>query len=117
MTTKELFGYNLRNQLEAKRKTQADLARFLDKTPTSVSRWVNGESLPRPDMLDRICVFLMCSAEDLMTDHTKTVVLAPEDVLAEELHERPRLFRLMFYASKMDDDNLDALIQIAEKMK
>jgi hypothetical protein len=52
-----------------------------------------------------------------MTDHTKAIELAPEEVLAEEMNERPRLFRLMFIASKMSDENLDALIQIAEKMK
>lgn len=117
MNTKELFGYNLRNQLDAKRRTQADLARFMKTTPATVSRWISGESLPRPEKMERICTFLSCAVEDLMTDHTKVMDLAPEDVLAEELSERPRLFRLMFYASKMSDDDLDALIQIAEKMK
>jgi transcriptional regulator with XRE-family HTH domain len=113
----EIFSENLRNQLFAKRKTQAQLSKHLDVTGATVSRWVNGISMPRPDMLDRICTFLMCSAEDLMADHTKVIELAPEDVLAEEMNERPRLFRLMFIASKMSDENLDALIQIAEKMK
>jgi transcriptional regulator with XRE-family HTH domain len=113
----EIFSENLRNQLFAKRKTQAQLSKHLDVTGATVSRWVNGISMPRPDMLDRICTFLMCSAEDLMTDHTKAIELAPEEVLAEEMNERPRLFRLMFIASKMSDENLDALIQIAEKMK
>lgn len=113
----EIFSENLRSQLFAKRKTQAQLSKHLDVTGATVSRWVNGISMPRPDMLDRICTFLMCSAEDLMTDHTKAIELAPEEVLAEEMNERPRLFRLMFIASKMSDENLDALIQIAEKMK
>lgn len=113
----EIFSENLRNQLFAKRKTQAQLSKHLDVTGATVSRWANGISMPRPDMLDRICTFLMCSAEDLMTDHSKVIELAPEDVLAEEMNERPRLFRLMFIASKMSDENLDALIQIAEKMK
>ena len=116
-TSTEIFGDNLRNKLFEKRKSQNDLARYLNVTPTAVSRWVKGNAMPRANMVDRICVYLHCTAEDLMTDHTKTVELAPEEVLAEELHERPRLFRLMFIASKMNDDNLDALIQIAEKMK
>jgi transcriptional regulator with XRE-family HTH domain len=117
MNTKELFGFNLRNQLDAKRRTQADLARFMKTTPPTVSRWISGESLPRPEKMERICAFLSCSVEDLMSDHNKAIDLAPEDVLAEEMNERPRLFRLMFIASKMSDDDLDALIQIAEKMK
>lgn len=117
MTTTELFASNLRNQLYAKNRTQSDLARALKTTPTTVSRWVNAEQMPRSAMIDKICAYLKCTSEDLMTDHTKVMDLAPEDVLAEELSERPRLFRLMFYASKMSDEDLDALIQIAEKMK
>jgi transcriptional regulator with XRE-family HTH domain len=117
MTTTELFAHNLRNELFAKKRTQSDLARALKTSPTTVSRWVNAEQMPRSAMIDKICVYLHCTSEDLMTDHTKVVELAPEDVLAEEMNERPRLFRLMFIASKMSDEALDALIQIAEKMK
>jgi transcriptional regulator with XRE-family HTH domain len=117
MTTTELFASNLRNQLFAKKRTQSDLARALKTSPTTVSRWVNAEQMPRSATIDKICVYLHCTSEDLMADHSKPVQMLPEDVLAEEMNERPRLFRLMFIASKMSDENLDALIQIAEKMK
>lgn len=72
-TTAELFGENLRNQLIVKNKSQADIARYLKVTEASVSRWVNGQSMPRAKMLDRICLFLNCSVEDLTTDHSKPV--------------------------------------------
>ena len=110
-TTAELFGENLRNQLIVKNKSQADIARYLKVTEASVSRWVNGQSMPRAKMLDRICIFLNCSVEDLTTDHSKPVEYAPEDVIAEQLKENPRLMRLMLYAMKLSDGDLDKLIE------
>ena len=46
-TSTEIFAYNLRNKLIARNKSQSDLARFLKVTPTTVSRWTNGEAMPR----------------------------------------------------------------------
>lgn len=110
-TTLEIFSNNLRNQLAAQRKTQADLSKFLGVTETSVSRWVNGFAMPRPKMIDSICIFLNCTADQLTADHEKVAVLAPEDVMAEEMKERPLLFQLMFYASRLDDAELEKLIE------
>lgn len=110
-TSKEIFSENLRNKLYAKNKTQAQLAKFADVSQTSVSHWVNGEIMPRPKMVDKICVFLNCSPDDLMTDHSKPVEYAPEDVIAEQLHERPMLMRLMMYAMKLSDADIDKIIK------
>ena len=110
-STLEIFSENLRNQLFAKRKTQAQVAKHLNVTEATVSRWVNGVAMPRTDMLDRLCTFLMCSADTLMTDHSKPVTLLPEDVIAEELHNNPKLMRLMFFYMKMSDDELDKEIE------
>lgn len=114
-TTAELFGENLRNQLVVKNKTQADIARHLKITEASVSRWVNGLSVPRANMIDKLCLFLRCSVEDLTVDHNKTVEYAPEDVLAEQIKENPRLMRLMLYAMKLSDAELDKLIEEIKK--
>lgn len=106
MDTKEIFGRNLRNKLDEKHRSQNDLARYLKVTPTAVSRWVTAEALPRSNMIDRICVYLNCTAEDLMTDHTKTAILLPEDVIAEEIHNNPRLFQLFMVAIRATDEDL-----------
>lgn len=110
-TTAELFGENLRNQLIAKNKSQADISRNLKVTEASVSRWVNGLSVPRANMIDRLCLFLGCSVEDLTTDHNKPVEYAPEDIIAEQIKDNPRLMRLLFYAMKLSDSDLDKLIE------
>ena len=111
-TTKEIFARNLKNMLEARRKNQSDLARFLKMTPTAVSRWTNAEVLPRPSTIDRICGYLVCSGEDLMTDHTKTVAYAPQDIIADAIVERPLLMQLFLMADKAGDDAILRCIQI-----
>lgn len=114
-TSLEIFSHNLRNQLEAKRRTQSDLSRHLKVSAVSVSRWVNGVSMPRADMLDRICQYLNCTAEDLMADHTKTVELLPHDIIADEIESDPKLMRIMFLCMKMSDAEKDALIERLSK--
>ena len=110
-TSQEIFTYNFNNMLIAKNKTQAQLAKFLGTTPTTVSKWANGKTIPRAKMLDDICRFFMCSQEDLMADHTKQVALLPQDIIAEEIESDPKLMRIMFYCMKMSEDEKDALIE------
>lgn len=114
-TMKEIFSVNLRDQLYLKRMSQSELAKKLDVTEASVSKWVQGSSIPRAKKMDEICRVLKCSIDDLTIDHTKIVELAPEDVMAEELRENTRLFKLLFYASKLSDAELDDLIERARK--
>ncbi len=111
-TSTEIFAQNLKNALYKKNKSQSDLARFLNVTPTTVSRWTNGEAMPRANMIDRICNYLLCTTEDLMTDHSKVVTLAPADVIADAIVERPLLMQLFLMADKADDDAIYKCIQM-----
>lgn len=114
-TTYEIFSENLRNQLMAHNRSQAELAKFLGVSQVIVSKWVNGTSMPRNEKLDNICIFLGCDREDLFTDHNKPVELAPEDIIAEQIRENPRLMRLMLHAMKLSDNELDKLIEQVRK--
>lgn len=113
----EIFSRNLKIKLEEKGRNQNDLARHLQVTPTAVSRWAKGEAMPRANMMDRICLYLGCTAEDLLTDHTKTAVLFPEDIIAEEIHDNPRLFQLFMIALRASDDDLVYCIDYLGKRK
>lgn len=110
-TSTEIFAENLRNLLIAKNKKQADLARFTGATSATVTYWCNGQAMPRAKMIDKICLFLGCSVEDLTADHNKPVEYAPEDIIAEQIKDNPRLMRLLFYAMKLSDNDLDKLIE------
>lgn len=114
-STQQMFSENLRSLLEQKNKTQRDLAKFIPTTEATVSRWINGTVMPRYKMIDRTCQFLMCSPEDLMLDKDKTVTLLPEDVVADELRERPLLFRLMIVAMRADDEAIRDAIMLLKK--
>ena len=117
MTTKELFAENLRNMLLMKGKRQTELAKYTGATTATVSYWCNGEAMPRAKMLDKICLFLGCSVDDLLTDHSKPTDCTPEDILVEELKANPQLMRLLFRAMRLTPDQLEKLIQKAGEIK
>lgn len=114
-TSQEIFTLNFNNLMIAKQKTQAELAKYLDTTPTTVSKWANGKTMPRAKMLDGICRFLVCSQEDLMADHSKVATLLPQDIIAEEIENNPKLMRLMFYFMKLSDEELDKELERISK--
>lgn len=114
-TTSEIFSENLRRLLEEKKKTQKALAKFVPTTEATVSRWINGVAMPRYNMIDRICAFLMCSPEDLMLDSEKTAVLLPEDVMVDEIKERPILFKLFLVAMRASDEEVSEAIELLKK--
>ncbi|MBQ1295092.1 MAG: helix-turn-helix transcriptional regulator [Clostridiales bacterium] len=114
-TSREIFAENLRTKLIERNKKQVDLAKYLGTTKATVTHWVNGENMPRMDAIDKICVFLRCEADDLLKDHSKPVEYAPEDIIAEQINENPRLMRLMLHAMKLSDAELDRLIEDIKK--
>lgn len=115
MNSIEVFSDNLRTKLMEKRKSQKDLAKSVGVTEATVSRWVNGEMYPRHDMIDRIALYLMCSADDLTASKQRIPQLMPEDVIAEELHNNAKLFKLFLVASKATDEQIDACIALLKK--
>ena len=113
--TTEVFARNLRQKLEEKGRTQAMLVRYLGTTSATVSRWATGESLPRPAMLERISVYLGCTVDELMRDPEYIPTLLPEDVIAEEIRENPKLLKLFLAALRAEEDKLDTCIEILTK--
>jgi DNA-binding XRE family transcriptional regulator len=97
-------------------KTQAELARAVKVSETSVSNWVNGTVVPRPKMVDAICSCLRCKREDLMVDHAKTVLLAPEDVLADEMKNRPELYGLFNFILQMKSNDIELVTDICKRL-
>lgn len=114
-TSKEVFSENLRTKLEEKRKSQKQLAKALNVTEAAVSRWVNAEAMPRSNMIDKMAQFFMCSVDDLTASKQRTFTLLPEDVIAEELHNNAKLFKLFLVASKATDEQIDACIALLKK--
>jgi transcriptional regulator with XRE-family HTH domain len=55
---KKVFAYNFNRWLEIKGKTQADLARDLQLTASTVSDWATGKKYPRIDALQKLADYL-----------------------------------------------------------
>lgn len=83
------FVYRLREQ---KKMTQAELARMLGVTPAAVSKWENGSSKPRTEVLFRLAEILGVRPEELMAGHLiENPTLDPEVV--KQINERYEYLR------------------------
>ena len=60
-----MFGENLR-VMSARYPSISELSRQLGVNRTQFNRYLNGESFPRPDILDRICTFFGVDARILL---------------------------------------------------
>lgn len=72
MTTQEynaIFSRNLKKYLNLCKKSQADLARYLDVSTATVNYWCRGSKSPRMDKVDKMCRFLGVKRSDLMEDN------------------------------------------------
>lgn len=66
----EIFSKNLRALLAAKDISQSELSRKLGCSVPSVNAWCQGTSMPRTNMLERICQALNVTRNDLLQDKT-----------------------------------------------
>lgn len=58
------FSTILKRKLKEQKISQSELARLIDVTDTSISRYINGTAKPRPILLARIAAVLNCSIAD-----------------------------------------------------
>ena len=72
MVTKKKYPFNkIKHILFDKAITNKELANHLGTTEATVSRWVNNESQPNPEMFYRIADFLDCDLPDLIVSIKK----------------------------------------------
>ena len=62
---KKNFGIKLKRLLKENNMKQIDLARLIDVTDTTMSRYVQGKVKPKPLLLKRIAEVFNCSTKDL----------------------------------------------------
>ena len=112
----EIFSHNLRNALYMKGMTQAELAKAVKTTEVSVSKWINGAVVPRPKMVDEICRVLRVTRADLMIDREKAALIAPADVLADEMRQRPELYNLFSSILSMNSNDVELMSRLAGRL-
>ena len=82
MRAREVFAGNLRQYAEAKQKTQADVAAYMNCSASTVSDWFNGRKYPRVDKMQRLADFFGVLISDLTREHSGPY-LSGNDVLDE----------------------------------
>ncbi len=98
----KVFSENLKYYLTKYDISQAELAKRLGVTPTSVSNWATGQKAPRMDKVDAMCEIFHCKRSDLMEQKADEdgYYLDPETAKkAQELFDNPKM-RLLFDAAR-----------------
>lgn len=123
MTEKDLnmlIAKRIQHYMEAKNKTQADLAEFMGVSQATVSNWCNGVKMPRMDKIDRICEFFGVSRNDLMgekTEETPGYYLDQEAAeIAQEVYDRPELKMLFDASRKVSAEDLRFVVEMIDRM-
>lgn len=102
-----IFANNLRRIMHERDKTQADMARDLHVGKSRVSSWMNGQHIPRPEMVDKICSYLNCTRSDLMTMGTNKRTRSVSKEQAE-------LVQLTMTA---DSDNVKLVLEVLRRLE
>lgn len=66
---RKIFAENLVKYLNAKNKTQVELAEYVKCSSSTAADWCNGKKYPRPDKMQRIADFLDVKMSDLQMEH------------------------------------------------
>ena len=98
----ELFSANLRRFMDRDGITQAELAKRVHVSATSIGNWVNGIKTPRMDKIDQLCQIFSCNRSDLMEDKGEDPVyyLNPETAKAAQEMLDNRELRVLFDAAR-----------------
>ena len=111
---REIFVSNLLFLMEEKGITQADICRELNVSSATVSDWCSGKKYPRVETVQRLAALLgvrvsMLTTDDGLNDYEDQQRL-------EALHQDPRLGMLFDHARKMSKEDVDFMIQMADRI-
>lgn len=67
MNYKEIIGSNIKTALKKKGETQVWLAEKMESYPSHVSKWLSGDSLPKPDKMEDIASVLDTTVKKLLS--------------------------------------------------
>ena len=116
----KVFSENLKYYLTKYDISQADLAKRLGVTPTSVSNWATGQKTPRMDKVDAMCEIFNCKRSDLMEERIDDdgYYLDPETAKkAQELFDNPKMRLLFDVARDSKPEDLQMAADLLYRLK
>lgn len=111
---REIFAKNLRYFMEKNKISQADICRELNVSSATVSDWCNGKKHPRPDAIGHLADLLGIRFSMLTTENGPMEY--EDQQRLEALHQNPRLGLLFDHTRKMKTEDVDLMIQMAERI-
>ena len=112
-----IMGKNIRRLLIEKDITRQELSDRLGVSYSTLTDWINGNTYPRIDSIERLANFFGVNKSDLVEEKQSEYFYDERTAeLARELHRNPRLSVLMSASRKTKPEELEALIRIVETM-
>ena len=111
---REIFVRNLKYFMEEKGISQADICRELDVSSATVSDWCTGKKYPRIDSMQRLADLLGVLYSSLISENGLKDY--EDQRRLEALHQNPRLGLLFDHSRKMKTEDVDFMIQMAERI-
>jgi transcriptional regulator with XRE-family HTH domain len=111
---REIFVKNLRYLMEKKGITQADICRELNVSSATVSDWCTGKKYPRVAAMQRLADLFGVRFSTLTTENGLEDY--EDQQRLEALHQNPRLGLLFDHTRKMKKEDVDFMIQMADRI-
>lgn len=111
---REIFVRNLRYFMEARGISQADICRELEVSSATASDWCTGKKYPRVDAMQRLADLLGVTFSTLTTEAGMDDY--EDQQRLEALHQNPRLGMLFDRSRKMSKDDVDFMLQMADRI-
>lgn len=110
----ETFRSNLKKYLKEKKKTQKDLAEYLEVSPAIVSYYIKGINTPRMDKIDKISEFFGIERSDLI-GHNSDIVDNNEKIdisnMVNDLMENLNSTQTLMYKGEPMDEVTKELVR------
>ena len=85
-----IFSKNLERLLYERKKSQADMARYMHVSSATASEWVNGKKMPRADKLQSLANWLSVDLSDLLQENSETSISVKLTNYEEQLLQKFR---------------------------
>lgn len=115
---KRIFADNLNRIMEEHEKTPANLVADLGIPHSTLSNWTTGLKLPRMGNIEKLARYFNCEKSDLLEEHSAEYYENREVAeLANKIRENSQLKSLFDVQSDLEEDDLDAILQMALAFK
>ena len=110
----KIFRTNLKRYLKEQRKTQKELADYLEISPAIVSYYIKGTNTPRMDKIDKICEFFGIQRSDLIEHNTElnnTNSVSDISIMVDDLMNNLNSTQTLMYKGEPMDEVTKELVR------